>query len=408
MNSPQEDIAMIRKYHNGELNPAEKNQLEARALDDPFLQDALDGFEELGVKDNDMLILEKRLNERIAPARNEKQIWGAKHWRIAASILLCIALGSIYFSQIPKDKTIALNDLQRKNNILKAKKPKNPSLENITSSEINLLPKAKKPTEITSNATSINKGYRPEPDIVIEALSTVPAMKDLKNELGGGVVVNYGTQKKQELTGAVSNSSSETLIAARMSQTIKEDPIIRLKGKIIDEKDSSALPGVSIKNLETGVVKHANSNGEFIIEVNRNANLAFNYLGYQTKKTVVQQRDSVLISLTPDLASLNQIAVVGYGIKRIGSNSVIGPKVGWKQFKNYLEKQGETANIGRGEVQVQFIIKTNDELSDFKIIHTFSEKAGVAAINIIKNYNGGWDGSSESIPYKANITIKFK
>ena len=40
-----DDIIQIRKYLNGELNARAMHELERRALDDPFLADALEGFE---------------------------------------------------------------------------------------------------------------------------------------------------------------------------------------------------------------------------------------------------------------------------------------------------------------------------------------------------------------------------
>ena len=39
------EIELIEAYLNGKLSEKEKNAFEKRALEDPFLQDALDGFE---------------------------------------------------------------------------------------------------------------------------------------------------------------------------------------------------------------------------------------------------------------------------------------------------------------------------------------------------------------------------
>ena len=41
-----DDILQIRKYLNGELNTRAMHELERRALDDPFLADSLEGFEQ--------------------------------------------------------------------------------------------------------------------------------------------------------------------------------------------------------------------------------------------------------------------------------------------------------------------------------------------------------------------------
>ncbi len=411
MNSPEQDIVLIRKYHNGTLSPTEKNQLEARSLDDIFLQDALEGYEELGVKDEDATALNNKLAARIASAKIIAPIWGFKQWGIAASVLLCIALGSIYFNQNPKDQTIALNDIQQKEDIPRAEKSKITQLENTDSSNLNRLAEVTRPTETAESTMLADKveSYTPEPDIVVELLAVVPDKTELPTNLEEVKVVGYGPQKKQDLVGAVTSVTSENLMAARMIRVDKQVVNVKLKGKIIDEKDRSTLPGVSIKNLESGVIKQTDANGEFTIELNQNDNLAFSYLGYETKNKTIQKIDEpVTIALKPYTSTLSETVVVRYGSPKAVANNEIGPTVGWRSFKSYVDKQAQLANIGRGKVQVQFIINTNSELSDFKIIDSFSEKAGVAAINIIKNYNSGWTGSADKIPHKANITIKFK
>jgi len=52
---------MIAKYHQNKLSAKEMNSLERQALEDPFLSDALDGFEIL-----DTPIPTQILNDRIA------------------------------------------------------------------------------------------------------------------------------------------------------------------------------------------------------------------------------------------------------------------------------------------------------------------------------------------------------
>ncbi|WP_017258009.1 carboxypeptidase-like regulatory domain-containing protein [Pedobacter arcticus] len=412
MNNPKDDIALIRKYHNGTLSPTEKNKLEARALDDVFLQDALDGYEELGVKDEEIKILYKNLADRIAPAKIITPVWGVKQWGIAASILLCIALGSIYFNQNPNDQTIALNDIQQKEDIPKAEKLKIAPPEHTDSGDLNSLSTISLPAEIAKSTALRTKEediYSTDQDIVVEPLANVSAHADSSTALEEVTIATSApTLKKQELAGAVAGMVAENLMASRMMRVDKAEQTVKLSGKIVDGTDGTVIPGASVKNLETGVAKQADVNGVFSIDATNGDGLVFNYLGYETKKIVVQKQDSILISLKPDLAALNQVVVVGYGSPNAIANNKIGPKVGWRNFKNYVDEQAQLANIGRGKVQLQFVINTNGELSDFKIIATFSEKASVAAINIIKNYNSGWAGSTEKIPHLANITIKFK
>src|SRR5882672_2870022 len=85
----------IRKYLDGQLSDPEMQALEKAALDDPFLADAIEGFEESrkhavsfesGIAD-----LQKRLTKRINRKKRKSGIlFQLSKWQVAASLLLVI------------------------------------------------------------------------------------------------------------------------------------------------------------------------------------------------------------------------------------------------------------------------------------------------------------------------------
>jgi TonB family protein len=84
------DISQIRKYLKGELDARAMHELERQALDDPFLQDALDGYTQNREIDQQVNIndLSSRLKERINPPKKRVALWPAMG--IAASVLVFI------------------------------------------------------------------------------------------------------------------------------------------------------------------------------------------------------------------------------------------------------------------------------------------------------------------------------
>src|ERR1700754_1790933 len=81
----------IEKYLKGELSPTEMHALEKKALDDPFLADALEGAEFLGPEAflDDLEDLRQQLQARIEPEeRKTVQIFWIWTARIAAGLLL--------------------------------------------------------------------------------------------------------------------------------------------------------------------------------------------------------------------------------------------------------------------------------------------------------------------------------
>ena len=92
MSAKRPDISQIRKYLNVELDARAMHDLERQALNDPFLQDALEGYQHTG-KDQQANIqeLNKRLKHRTSSIKKRFAMWPTM--AVAASVLLFIAVG---------------------------------------------------------------------------------------------------------------------------------------------------------------------------------------------------------------------------------------------------------------------------------------------------------------------------
>jgi TonB-linked SusC/RagA family outer membrane protein len=104
----------------------------------------------------------------------------------------------------------------------------------------------------------------------------------------------------------------------------------QVAGKITDE-DGTGLPGVNV--LEKGTLNGTitDEDGNYILTVSdASAVLVFSYVGYLTEEMVVGNQTLINISLVPDIASLDEVVVVGYGTVRksdiTGSVASVGPK----------------------------------------------------------------------------------
>ncbi len=87
----------------------------------------------------------------------------------------------------------------------------------------------------------------------------------------------------------------------------------QVAGKITDE-DGTGLPGVNVieKGTSNGTV--TDSDGNYTLTItDANAVLVFSYVGYLTEEMVVGNQTLINISLVPDIASLEEVVVVGYG-----------------------------------------------------------------------------------------------
>ncbi|MGN6178751.1 MAG: carboxypeptidase-like regulatory domain-containing protein [Mucilaginibacter sp.] len=88
----------IKKYLNGELDTHAMHELERRAQDDPFLMDALEGYEKVAAgHDAGLNELQSRLKQRIV--KKEARIIPWRTIGIAASILLLFGIGLFWYTE---------------------------------------------------------------------------------------------------------------------------------------------------------------------------------------------------------------------------------------------------------------------------------------------------------------------
>ncbi|MFO7370784.1 MAG: TonB-dependent receptor [Bacteroidales bacterium] len=79
-------------------------------------------------------------------------------------------------------------------------------------------------------------------------------------------------------------------------------------------QDNEPLPGVYvvIEGTNTGVVTDAN--GKFSIQVpNADASLVFSYVGFNSETVAVAGKSVINITMIPDITSLEEVVVIGYG-----------------------------------------------------------------------------------------------
>jgi len=106
---PEVSAELIRQYLAGELDDKAMHALERQALDDPFLADALEGFDQHPPDQQVHLDdLQARLTARVAESRQTKVVPMYYRWAAAAAILLLVTSGAwwIWNQQLPKERPI--------------------------------------------------------------------------------------------------------------------------------------------------------------------------------------------------------------------------------------------------------------------------------------------------------------
>lgn len=100
----------------------------------------------------------------------------------------------------------------------------------------------------------------------------------------------------------------------KMTEVLQE---VTVRGKVTDLETGEPLPGVNVivKGTSNGTVTDVD--GNYNITANDNtATLVFSYIGYVPEEVNINGRTVIDIVLSPDIQSLQEVVVVGYGTQQ--------------------------------------------------------------------------------------------
>lgn len=457
MHNLDDDIA---KYNNGEMSPEEMHVLEKKALNDPFLADALDGISSISSDEfkDDLRNLRGSLHQKI----NEKEKHGFNwQWsiRIAAGIILLAVCGyvlnSLFTTDTVEPKTLALNKQEEK---LESHEPQQQSVseEEIKSVET---PAPKTPTadqsffsesqEQKRNTVKSDVRQKDFDDKTILAdestnRQTEKTTPPERSYVAGAVQPQQQAEtfklEKADQAEAVASAPIENTLAktrarkmapAKESQgfvnplaEVLQDEVIPRKtihGKVTDADDELPIPGVNVlvKGTTIGTVTDLNGNYELSIAANQ-TDLVFSYIGMETKEVSSEKTDDINVQLSPDVSALSEVVVVGYGTEEEtefeGTRwELAEPNGGRKEYKKYLEQsltypKLAMANDVEGKVTIQFTIQPSGQLTDFRVVRGLGYGCDEEVIRLIKE-GPQWKPTKrndEPVKGKGKVKMRFK
>jgi TonB-linked SusC/RagA family outer membrane protein len=103
----------------------------------------------------------------------------------------------------------------------------------------------------------------------------------------------------------------------KTEETVEEKPIVdvTIRGTVTDE-NGEAIPGVTVSVLSMTIGTATDLDGNYSISVPEGSTLVFSFIGFGTQNIVVGDRSVIDVTLTEDMASLDEVVVVGYGTQR--------------------------------------------------------------------------------------------
>ena len=393
------------KYLKGELSREERHSFERDLEADPFEMDAMEGMEKsnAGAVEEDLLSLHATLLKRLK-RRRRRTIYS-----IAATVASILVVGTIFMNiyQLNPD---AAKETSSGDETFLYEEPATQS----AAMEEEVPVKGKAPV---NEEAPVQKVIPVQEEVVMheeKAMQVAPEKEEAETERA---LARKTEPVKPEYEEPVLQLEEERVTAmeaqpqrSRKKGRAQEAPIPysieRVGGIVVSSEDMEPLPGASImvKGSDSGMV--ADMEGRFTVVADQQSQTTViaSYVGMETDEYQLAGGTENRVVMQPDMASLDEVVVVGYGVEKevhaIGAvqkfqfdkeefnYSGAEPSGGIEAFKMYMEENirfpaGDT--ISKREVVVlKFIVESDGTLSEIKILRSPGDSFTEVAIRLLK------------------------
>ena len=414
-------------YIRGLRKGKEAHRLEKESMQDPFLADAMDGYNQ--VEGNHEQRIEK-LRMQVSAHSAKKKSTYAITWSIAACLIIGFGISS-YFLFLKKSMTDEVFIAEESVSIKLAEPaapptpaiPATPTVPATPQKEIALAT-----TKVKTDSTPISEitaRQADKKDMIAKIQTTsqpqgapvaaVPMMEEVSEE----------TAALQEVVATIDTFESESdkkMKLAKVATILPQNNMI--KGRVTDGK-GEPLIGASVTYKGTNIGTITNMNGEFsLVKKDDKKRLTAEYIGYDPVEIQVDTSRTMLIAMNENKQALNEVVVVGYGAKKNKKSTTLGsdakvkeqtekeitpqPVIGKRSYQKYLKEHlvrptDEKCAQVKGKVVLTFLINKEGRPFYIKVKESLCESADKEAIRLIQE-GPDWIYGNKLV----EVTVKFE
>ena len=417
--------ADIRKYLSGGMTALEMHAIEKAALDDPFLAEAIEGYEIFRGKDFTEHL--KRIEAKIAGNENTDtapvvKIAAAAWWRAAAVIFLISSTVIIAYMMVNKN-TISDQALAKVETAPNTASAPLAELKADTSDSNSI---AANQSDAFKNQSDIQSAS-PEKNNTAAADSFIyqpPATAMQEPDLAATTSAEKVTAGPQQIASlskeATMKNNQAVADAVQQNQALKEaaQPAQQVQGKVagvsvlskdkdanrtpytytgqVLKADNTPLAFASVKVINNNSAVAADGEGRFTTtSFDTSIKVEVSALGFSTGRYTIGQQSNInnALVLNESNEALSEVVVTGYGVKRKRSSGSAAftavPAEGWENYQQYINKNkimpqdAEAENV-HGTVQLTFTVKNDGSVANIKVQQSLFKSCDEEAIRLIK------------------------
>ena len=375
----------LSDYIQGLRKGKEAHRLEKESMKDPFLADAIDGYNQ--VEGNHEQRIEQ-LRIQISARSTKKRNTYAIIWSVAACLVIGFGISS-YFLFLKETPEPVIPIIPQKEIALVPTKTKTDStpISPVSTKQ------ADKKDIIAKSRTTISK----PPSAPI---TTMPMEEETSDQM-----VAATDEEVIMTTGASDPESVKKMRIAKMAVIPTNDII---KGKVTDQK-GEPLIGASVMYKGTNIGTVTDVNGEFsLLKKAENKQLTAQYIGYAPVEVPVDTSRTMLIAMNEDQKGLSEVVVVGHGVnKKANKDNTPQPVDGKRKYLKYLKKNlvrptDETCAQVKGKVVLTFLVNRDGRPFHIKVKKSLCESSDKEAIRLVQEGPDWTYGNKQ-----AEVTVKF-
>jgi CarboxypepD_reg-like domain/Gram-negative bacterial TonB protein C-terminal len=436
----------IKQYFDNELTPLQMNAMEKAALNDPFLAEAMEGYEPFKHKDFtiDLVSLKNNLNQQKQTAKIVSiNHHSKKKWLAAAAILFIVStIGINYWlknNSIQPVQDIATINTPTPLHEL-AKPDSTFSNIKITDKKIAALP-ATKDAEIAGDlAQKINAEkasttdnefvYTPSPPVIgTESKPIIPTNQQSENlaspnptsravPSNNAVADQQSTLRNNELNEVNRKESQNTQQQYPRRQVLDKQFFAQVVAP-----DNSPLPfaNISVKSENFGT--YADASGNFrLVSTDSIINIEIKSAGFLSSTFALSSSSTLNKIMLQEDKNVEVYKITTTGRNKISkkrnsalfvidSTQMVTPVVGWDNYSVYIDNNLEIpSSVGdkniHGNVEVTFDVNKNGTATDVKIDKSLCNECDEVAKKLVQQ-GPRWRKSKTTQNQKGRVVIKF-
>lgn len=414
-------------YIRGLRKGKEAHRLEKESMQDPFLADAMDGYNQ--VEGNHEQRIEKLRMQVSAHSAKKKNTY-AITWSIAACLIIGFGISS-YFLFLKKSMTdevfIAEESVSTK--LAEPAAPPTPAIP--ATPTVPATPQkeiALATTKVKTDSTPISEitaRQADKKDMIAKIQTTsqpqgapvaaVPMMEEVSEE----------TAALQEVVTTIDTFESESDKKMKMAKVATILPQNNMIKGIVTDKKGEPLIGASVAYKGTNIGTITNMNGEFsLVKKDGKKQLTAQFIGYDPVEIRVDTSRTMLIAMNENQQALNEVVVVGYGAKKKKKSVTAGtvvkgdeqankditpqPVIGKRNYQKYLKENlvrptDEKCAQVKGKVILTFLVNKEGRPFYIKVKESLCESSDKEAIRLIQE-GPDWIYGNKLV----EVTVKFE